>query len=136
MSGHQIQNNQQLRVVKLDIIAPGNSDEERWNIARKLALICHYLNTRCRTGCHFFNAGVTQKGYVDPQDPSTYDAEDITVYMRINDGFLLNNNQDDKSTFGLLSGLMDDNEIRNCAHNYVNMIRQKAPGMNFLNIAQ
>ena len=132
----EFQNQQQLRVVKLDIIAPYQTPEERWNMARKLALICHYLNTRTRTGCHFFNAGVTDKSYVDPEDPNSYDEDDDSVYMRINDGFLLNNKDDDKSTFGLLSGLMDDNEVANCAHNYVSMIRQKAPGMNFLQIAQ
>ena len=130
-----MQQQQQLRVVKIDVIAPYNSEEERWNMARKLALVCHYLNNRCRTGCHFFNAGVTDKSYVDPEDGS-FDEDDETVYMRINDGHLLSGSEDDKNTFGLLSGLMDDNEIRNCAHNYVSMIRTKSPGMGFLNIAQ
>ena len=126
----------QLRTIKLDVISPDSTSEERWNMARKLALICYYLNTRCRTGAHFFNGGVTEKHYINPQDPDYYDEEDSTTYLRINDDFLLNNHSDDKNTFGLLSSNMDDNELRNCASNYVNLLRQKVPNMGFLNFAQ
>lgn len=124
---------QQLRVVKLDVFAPWSSKNERWNIARKLALICHYLNTRCRTGCQFFNGGVSNKS-VD-----TDLREDGTVYMRVNENNLLNlfNPEEANQTKdGVLTNLMDDNEIRFCAQKYIEMIRKNVPELGFLNIIQ
>ena len=126
---------QQLRVVKLDVIAPFVYSNVMWNMSRKLAMICHYLNTRCRTGVHFFNAGVTNKAYVNPNNPSDYDVDDETIYFRINDDFVFNN-IDYPDSFGLLSNLMDDNEIRNCAQNHVNMIKRDVQGLSFININQ
>jgi len=132
------QQHQNLNVVKLDVFAPKNTDEERHNMARKLALVCHYLNTRVRVGAHFFNGGVTNKSYVDPGcDPNDVDFDDPTIYLRINDDYLLNSEDDlSKTAFGLMSSFMNDDEIRNCAHRLIDMIRGQAPGMNYLNIIQ
>lgn len=123
---------QQLRAVRLSVIAPENTDNERWNMARKLAMICHYLNTRCRTGVHFLNLGVTEKHFVDP-DSGEFDNDDDGIYLRV-DNELIEHTKE--NSLGLLNNNMDDEEIRNCAHRYVSNIRERVQGMSFLNIMQ
>lgn len=136
---NQMINQQQIRIIKLDVLAPSYSDNERWNMARRLAMVCHYLNTRCRTGANFFNGGVTDKFYVNPDDPTDIDEGDY-IYLRVNDDEIVDLTPSDqqKNSLGLLNTnfRLDDGEIRDLAFQYVGVLRDRCRGLSFLNIMQ